>query len=341
MSVDLTWFFGRFFHLEKMRLHCRALFWGWPQHLTSVKVVGRVSKEDLVVRKERKKSTWPQFSQVMGWLHCPIRVRHLKFKWQEGEEPLGKLHKNAGMFRSCLFTCEVHIEFRVRSWDSKTRSTGNCWRKEKKETKSGMKSWPFSWAWIGKRGKKWARKLDQRLERFTILLAKLGCDALFTLISGHFQFMVKMSCRWRKESMGIVDENGLKNGLTRENVLWVVRAQISLLQVACHRAHVCKSSWWTMDRKSWPSQVKSKVRRGKKKELYDLISHNNKELLHGFVVPKVRKKNWELDQKSLDLFVSRRKSPKNYHAFWELALLEHGFTKCKTWYDAVYILRHW
>ena len=336
MSVDLTWFFGRFFHLEKMRLHCRALFWGWPQHLTSVKVVGRVSKEDLVVRKERKKSTWPQFSQVMGWLHCPIRVRHLKFKWQEG-----KLHKNAGMFRSCLFTCEVHIEFRVRSWDSKTRSTGNCWRKEKKETKSGMKSWPFSWAWIGKRGKKWARKLDQRLERFTILRAKLGCDALFTLISGHFQFMVKMSCRWRKESMGIVDENGLKNGLTRENVLWVVRAQISLLQVACHRAHVCKSSWWTMDRKSWPSQVKSKVRRGKKKELYDLISHNNKELLHGFVVPKVRKKNWELDQKSLDLFVSRRKSPKNYHAFWELTLLEHGFTKCKTWYDAVYILRHW
>ena len=103
-----------------------------------------------------------------------------------------------------------------------------------------------------------------------------------------------VSCRWRKESMGIVDENDMKNGLTRENVLWVVRAQISLLQVACHRAHVCKSSWWTMDRKSWPSQVKSKVRRGKKKELYDLISHNNKELLHGFVVPKVRKKteNW-------------------------------------------------
>ena len=153
--------------------------------------------------------------------------------------------------------------------------------------------------------------------------------------------MVKMSCRWRKESMGIVDENGLKNGLTRENVLWVVRAQISLLQVACHRAHVCKSSWWTMDRKSWPSQVKSKVRRGKKKELYDLISHNNKELLHGFVVPKVRKKNWELDQKSLDLFVSRRKSPKNYHTFWEIALLKQGFKRYKTWSDTLYILRHW
>ena len=53
---------------KKMRLHSAGLSFGlsWPQHLTSVKVVGRVSKEDLVVRKERKKSTWPQFSKVMG-----------------------------------------------------------------------------------------------------------------------------------------------------------------------------------------------------------------------------------------------------------------------------------
>ena len=79
--------------------------------------------------------------------------------------------------------------------DRGTQSLLGIVEEEKKETKSGMKSCPFSWAWIGKRGKKWARKLDQRLERFTILRAKLGCDALFTLISGHFQFMVKMSCR--------------------------------------------------------------------------------------------------------------------------------------------------
>ena len=65
MSVDLTWFF--FGHSwKKMRLHSAGLSFSWPQHLTSVKVVGRVSKEDLVVRKERKKSTWPQFSKVMG-----------------------------------------------------------------------------------------------------------------------------------------------------------------------------------------------------------------------------------------------------------------------------------
>ena len=66
MSVDLTWIFGHSW--KKMRLHSAGLSFGlsWPQHLTSVKVVGRVSKEDLVVRKERKKSTWPQFSKVMG-----------------------------------------------------------------------------------------------------------------------------------------------------------------------------------------------------------------------------------------------------------------------------------
>ena len=52
----------------------------------------------------------------------------------------------------------------------------------------------------------------------------------------------------------------------------------------------------------------------KKKELYGLISHNNKELLHGLVVPKVRKKSERTGPKKSDLFLwETSKSPKNYH----------------------------
>ena len=43
----------------------------------------------------------------------------------------------------------------------------------------------------------------------------------------------------------------------------------------------------------------------KKKELYGLISHNNKELLHGLVVPKVRKKSERTGPKKSDLFQLR------------------------------------
>ena len=54
----------------------------------------------------------------------------------------------------------------------------------------------------------------------------------------------------------------------------------------------------------------------KKKELYGLISHNNKELLHGLVVPKVRKKSERTGPKKSNLFLwETSKSPKNYHTF--------------------------
>ena len=60
----------------------------------------------------------------------------------------------------------------------------------------------------------------------------------------------------------------------------------------------------------------------KKKELYGLISHNNKELLHGLVVPKVRKKSERTGPKKSDLFLwETSKSPKNYHTL-VMTLLE-------------------
>ena len=60
----------------------------------------------------------------------------------------------------------------------------------------------------------------------------------------------------------------------------------------------------------------------KKKELYGLISHNNKELLYGLVVPKVRKKSERTGPKKSDLFLwETSKSPKNYHTLM-MTLLE-------------------
>ena len=64
----------------------------------------------------------------------------------------GKVHKNAGMFSSIahLFTGEKTLLVRrgqiVGLLKDCLQSLLGIVEEEKKETKSGIKSWPFSWA---------------------------------------------------------------------------------------------------------------------------------------------------------------------------------------------------
>ena len=62
----------------------------------------------------------------------------------------GKVHKNAGMFSSIALTCSLGRIVRrgqiVGLLKDCLQSLLGIVEEEKKETKSGIKSWPFSWA---------------------------------------------------------------------------------------------------------------------------------------------------------------------------------------------------
>ena len=74
---------------------------------------------------------------------------------------------------------------------------------EKKETKSGIKSWPFSWAWIENEswlGKKWARKLDQRLEKIYYLkkISSVSQKNLILVRAKRAKFITYLNFRYAK-----------------------------------------------------------------------------------------------------------------------------------------------